>query len=117
MKEYTAKYLRVTIHDNDFWYSLSLLADMLYEIFIGEGRFPEGDELPLLKKYIQPLWFSLHNLDSIMSWNKNAVGFKETIEKHFEPTLEFVDYVDIPDWDNGESVYIPMFKNAEIIRK
>ena len=74
MKEYTAKYLRVTIHDNDFWYSLSLLADMLYEIFIGEGRFPEEDELPLLKKYIQPLWFSLHNLDSIVSWNKNAVG-------------------------------------------
>ena len=90
---------------------------MLYEIFIGEGRFPEEDELPLLKKYIQPLWFSLHNLDSIMSWNKNAVGFKETIEKHFEPTLEFVDYVDIPDWDNDESVYIPMFKNAEIIRR
>lgn len=116
-EECATKYLRVTIHDNDFWYSLSLLADMLYEIFIGEGRFPEEDELPLLKKYIQPLWFSLHNLDSIMSWNKNAVGFKETIEKHFEPTLEFVDYVDIPDWDNDESVYIPMFKNAEIIRR
>lgn len=45
MKECATKYLRVTIHDNDFWYSLSLLADMLYEIFIGEGRFPEEDEL------------------------------------------------------------------------
>lgn len=46
-----------------------------------------------------------------------AVGFKETIEKHFEPTLEFVDYLDIPQWDNDESVYIPMFENAEIIRR
>ena len=70
------------MHDNDFINSLSLLADMLYEIFIGEGRFPEEDELPLLKKYIQPLWFSLHNLDSIMSWNKKAVGFKEV---HYQP--------------------------------
>ncbi len=117
MKEYAAKYLRVTIHDNDFWHSLSLLADMLYEIFIEECRFPEEDELPLLKKYIRPLWFSLHNLNSVMRWNKNSVGFKETIEEYFEPTLEFVDYVDIPDWDNDESVYIPMFEGAEIIRR
>lgn len=117
MKECAAKYLRVTIHDNDFWYSLSLLAYMLYDLFIGEGRFPEEDELPLLKKYIRPMWFSLHNLNSVMCWNKNSVGFKETIEEYFEPTLEFVDYVDIPDWDNDESVYIPMFEGAEIIRR
>lgn len=52
-----------------------------------------------------------------MSWNKNSVGFKETIEKYFEPTLKFVDYLDIPDWDNGESIYIPMFENAEIITR
>ena len=38
MKECATKYLRVTIHDNDFWYSLSLLADMLYEIFIGKVK-------------------------------------------------------------------------------
>lgn len=116
-EEHTARYLRVTMHDNDFWLSLEYLSKMLYDIFIFEGRFPEEDELPLLKKYIQPLWFSLHNLSSVMCWNKNSVGFKETIEKYFEPILEFVDYVDIPDWDNGESAYIPMFKNAEIIRK
>lgn len=116
-KEYTAKYLRITMHDNDFWLSLEYLSKMLYEIFIFERRFPEEDELTLLKKYIQPLWFSLHNLDSIMNWNKNSVGFKETIEKYFEPTLEFVDYLDIPDWDNSESVYIPMFENAEIITR
>lgn len=117
MKEYTAKYLRITMHDNDFSYSLSLLADTLYKIFIEEGRFPEEDELPLLKKYAQPLWFSLDNLNAVMCWNKNSVEFKETIEEYFEPTLEFVDYVDIPDWDNDESVYIPMFEGAEIIRR
>lgn len=54
-KEYTAKYLRITMHDNDFWLSLVYLSKMLYEIFVSERRFPEEDELPLLKKYIQPL--------------------------------------------------------------
>lgn len=114
-KEYTAKYLRITMHDNDFSGSLELLADMLYEIFIGEGRFPEEDEFPLLEKYIQPLWFSLHNISHIMRWNERSVGFKESAEGYFKPTLEFVDYLNIPDWDNGESVYIPMFEGTEII--
>lgn len=114
--EYTAKYLRVTLHDNDFTRSLVQLADILYKIFISEGRFPEEDELPLLEKYIQSLWFSLHNLSSIMRWNKNSVGFTETTEKYFEPFLEFVDYTNIPDWNNDEDVYIPMFENANIIR-
>ena len=116
-KKYTAKYLRITMHDNDFWFSLTLVADMLYKIFNFEGRFPEEDELPLLKKYIQSLWFSLDNISDVMCWNKNSVSFKETAEKHFEPTLEFVDYLDIPEWDNDESVYIPMFEIGEIIRR
>ena len=116
-KEYTAKYLRITMHDNDFTQSLIQLANMLYEIFLFEGRFPEKDELPLLKNYVKHLWFSLHNISSIMRWNKNSVGLRESPESLFNPQLEFVDYIDIQDWDNDESVYIPMFKNAEIIRK
>ena len=52
-----------------------------------------------------------------MRWNKNSVGFYETHGKHFEPTLKFVDYLDIPDWNNDEDVYIPMFENAENIRR
>ena len=41
------------------------------------------------------------------------------MEKYFEPTLEFVDYIDIPNWDDNQSVYIPMFEvenDAIIIR-
>ena len=114
-EKYTAKYLHITMYDNDFINSLSLLADMLYAIFILEGRFPEEDELTLLKKYIQPLWFSIHNINSIMSRNKTVVGFTETLEKYFEPTLEFVDYLDIPGWDDNQSVYIPMFKTEDAV--
>ena len=48
-----------------------------------------------------------------MSRNKTVVGFTETLEKYFEPTLEFVDYLDIPGWDDNQSVYIPMFKTED----
>ncbi len=116
-KKFIAKYLRITMYDNDFSQSLEQLSRMLYEMFLFEGRFPEEDELQLLEKYIQPLWFSIHNISKIMRWNKNGVRFMQTSEILFTPTLEFVDYLDIPDWDNGESVYIPMFEDAEIIRR
>lgn len=107
--------MRITIHDNDFSGSLHQLANVLYEIFRYEERFPEENELSLLEKYIEPLWFSLHNIGNIMSWNKNSVCFTESPMSLFIPHIEFVDYLDIPDWDNGESVYIPMIKDAEII--
>ena len=30
--------------------------------------------------------------------------------------LEFVNYLDIPDWDNYESIYIPMFEGEILVR-
>lgn len=117
MRRYeSAKYLRVTMYDNDFTHSLLQLADMLYEIF-KETRFPEEDELPLLEQYIKHLWYSIHNINHIMTWNKNSVGFTESVFELFTPHLEFVDYLDIPDWNNDHDVYIPMFENAEILRR
>lgn len=50
-----------------------------------------------------------------MRWNKNSVGFSENSEGNFNPVLEFVNYEDIPDWDDNSSVYIPMYDNAEIL--
>lgn len=110
-----SRYLRITIHDNDFINSLEHVANTLNAVFISEGRYPEEDELPLLKKYVQSLWFSIDSISDILRWNKTSVKFKENSEKIYEPELKFVDYLDIPEWDNYESVYIPMFDNAEIL--
>lgn len=115
-KAINAKYLRITIHDNDFTTSLEHVANTLSKIFKSEGRYPEEDELPLLKKYVKSLWFSVDNIQSIMRWNKNSVGFSENPEGIFEPVLEFVDYEDIPDWDDNSSVYIPMFDINILVR-
>ena len=97
------RYLKITIHDNDFTNSLEQVAHTLNGIFSITGRYPEEDELPLLKKYIESLWFSIDNIWQIMRWNKNSVGFSENPEKIFKPVLEFVEYEDIPDWDDNSS--------------
>lgn len=117
MRRYeSAKYLRVTMYDNDFTCSLLQLADILYEFFC-TTRFPEDNDLPILKVYVQHLWFSIHNIYDLLGFNKNCNDFKETHLKNFIPHLEFVDYLDIPTgWHNDADVYIPMFENAEIIR-
>ena len=51
-----------------------------------------------------------------MRWNKNSVGFSENPERIFKPVLEFVEYEDIPDWDDNSSVYIPMFNTNILLR-
>ena len=35
---------------------------------------------------------------------------------YFKPDLEIVDYLDIPEWDNNESVFIPLFYGDIITR-
>ena len=108
-----AKYLRVTIHDNDFCTSLAMISELLYETFQFEDRYPTEEDFPALKECIKHLFFGEHMVSKLMRWGKC-----DTIDiNYFEPCLEFVDYLDIPDWDNDESIYIPMFDDAEILAR
>ena len=34
---------------------------------------------------------------------------------NFKPTPQIVDYLDIPDWDNNESIYVPLFDESNEI--
>ena len=69
-----AIYLRVTMHDNDFTGSLKHVANVLYEIFQDENRFPEEDEIPLIQKYIKGLWFSIHNISTPIYYHTRLQG-------------------------------------------
>ena len=106
-----AKYLRVTIHDNDFRISLQFVCDILYEIF-WMTNYPTEEDFPKLKECIKHLWFGTNATVGLLE-----SGCYKTDIKYFSPYLEFVDLLDIPDWDNGESAYIPMFDDAEVIYK
>ena len=113
MMNSNTKYLRITIHDNDFTTSLEMISELLYETFQFEDKYPTEEDFSVLKEYIKHLWFGEHMIMHLMRWRSC-----DTINiNYFEPSLEFVDYLDIPDWDNAESVYIPMFDNAKILRR
>jgi hypothetical protein len=109
----SAKYLRVTIHDNDFTTSLEMMSELLYKTFQMEDRYPTEEDFPVLKECIKHLWFGEHMVSKLMRWGKRDT----TDINYFNPYLEFVDYLDIPDWDNFGSIYIPMFDDAEILTR
>lgn len=106
----TAKYLRITIHDNDFTSSLEEVGILLYKMF-NQYEYPTEDQLPMISECIKQLWYSITSLDTFLHR-----GHLTNVDiSYFTPILEFIDYLDIPDWDNYESIYIPMFDNADII--
>lgn len=99
-----AKYLQVTIHDNDFWCSLSHVGYLLQQIFEYEGKYPTEDDFPALKECIKHIWYGTYNIANILRKREMYLE-PET----FNPQLKFVNYEDIPDSDNSESIFIPMF--------
>ena len=107
------KYLRVTIHDNDFTSSLQMVGELLYDIFQFEEKYPTEEDFVILKEIINHLWFGADMAQDLMRWGRLNVPNM----KYFEPSLEFVNFANIPDWDNYESIYIPMFDDGEIITK
>ena len=108
-----SKYLRVSIGDNDFSFSLEMVSKILYETFQRVGKYPTEKDFPMLKEGIKHLWFGEYMVSHLMYRGSDTIIGIE----YFEPHLKFVDYWDIPDWDNAESVYIPMFDGAEILER
>lgn len=107
-----AKYLRVTFHDNDFTNSLLLVGDFLKQAFKHEGKYPIEQDLHILKEAISHIWYGAYEIISKLRFGEcDLCGFD-----YFEPDLEFVDFEDIPDWDNSESIYIPMFDGEILLR-
>ena len=116
--DYKSKYLLITIHDNDFTSYFMELGEILYHIFISEGTFPTEEDIPELKELIKHLWYSVHNIDMLMRWKNTSVEYKR-MDKiyYFYPDVKIIDHLDIPEWENGEKIYIPLFKYGEILLK
>lgn len=82
------RYLSVTIHDNDFSHSLKIVCNLLYKLFEEEGEYPTEESLPALKKYIQNIWFGIHNTLHEVEW-RSYCEFKEADISIFNPELKF----------------------------
>lgn len=107
-----AKYLRITIHDNDFTNSLEHIGCLLQQVFEFECEYPTEKDFPILKEMIKHLWYGTHHTMRCLRYN----DYIETPIDYFNCELEFVNFLDIPDWDNFESIYIPMFYGEILIR-
>lgn len=105
-----AKYLRVTLHDNDFIFELESVGELLQDLFIFYGKYPTEKDFPKLKKYIQHILYATNGVCCVLrncNCNDNL--------SYFNPTLNIVNYLDIPEWDNSEDIYIPLFDESKKI--
>lgn len=91
--------------------SLRCIGELLYDLFYSEDNYPTEEQLPKLKELIKHLWYNVYLIQDLMRY-KSAGAIDVD---YFNPYLEFVNFEDIPEWDNAESIYIPMFDDAEII--
>lgn len=108
-----AKYLRVTVHDNDYTHSLEIACEFLYKMF-SDSHFPTEEKIYNFEQSFRYLWAGVHFIDKTL-WKDKVIDDPSYFVSNLFPYFEFVDYFDIPDDDNYESVYIPMFPNAEIL--
>ena len=116
-----AKYLRITMHDNDYTKYIEYVADLLKNIFEKECFYFKyeicsisEDDFPVLKEMIKHELYAVNNIIHILS--KRNFEYRESPLSNFECDLEFVDYLDIPDGDNYQSVYIPLFGGEVLVR-
>ena len=108
-------YLKLSIHDNDYWYIIERVSESLSEIFYFLDITPDilEDKLPQLKTYIQDMLYTTYAMCFLLKGRDK--GEELTLRDYFEPDLEIVDYLDIPDWDNSESAFIPLFNDGAVI--
>ena len=112
-----SKYLRVTIHDNDFTSSLRIACEAFYQLCYEENRYPDEEDFPIIRKYFSHVWSGLDSLQNLLRWKDISIEYKSSSMTYLNPELSFVVFENIPDWDNHESVYIPMFDNGEILMR
>ena len=105
-------YLKLSIHDNDFGDVIELVADMLYDMFYFLDTTSDDivNNLPQIKNCVKEMLYEIHRMF-------NLFGHGSPVAKdYFEPDLKIVEYMDIPEWDNGESAFVPLFE-GDIIYK
>lgn len=113
---YNAKYLMITIHDNDFTSYYHILGNTLLDVFRYAG-YPTEEDIPELKELIKFLWYSVDSIVNLSRWKDTSIKHKSyPINDYFIPDIKIVNYFDIPKWGNGEEIYIPLFDgNDEIL--
>ena len=110
------KYLRVTIHDRDFNDELRSAVEILHGYFWMYEKYPTEKDFPYLRQYIKNL---INDAYCVRLFVSSYESFPNLDEKnlYFLPTLSIVKEENIPDWENGECYYIPLFDDDNILKR
>lgn len=110
-----AKYLSISIHDNDFMNYAENIMESIAFMFKFFDFYPKDEQdLERLKSGIAHMWNSYYLIDNACR-GTSVVNRLDMFMKNID--LKIVDFTDIPDWDNYETMYIPLFKDAENLIK
>lgn len=110
-----AKYLKITIHDNNYTSYIVNLAESIMNMFKQNRRKPKTDkELEKLKPAIAHIWADLDMIHHVGNTHQEPINIYNYIMEHLELSIE--EFEDIPEWMyNREDLYIPLFKSDEFL--
>lgn len=116
LKKHEAPYLHISIGDNDFTTVSPALEKALGEMFY-LNDFPGSGDLVKLREPIVALWVGAVMMNEAMEWDDesrhNDYGkLREYMLERLK--LEIVKFEDIPDWDNYESIYVPLYGDGTV---
>ena len=112
------KYLKITMHDNDFTSYAREFGEYIYTMCLFECRFFDEKDIQIIKKYITLLWYSV---DHLHTWLRFGKHFPDTTDKenldYFTENVEvsIVDEKDLEEhreYGNYEIIYVGMFDVA-----
>lgn len=111
-----ARYLKISLHDNDFTIIIEFSSELLKELidffdYYGSYEISEKD-LYKLQDSIQHLLYATYRIHNYLFHR----DYEDMPFDSFRPSLHIVDYLDIPEWSNHDSVFIPLFKGDIIVR-
>ena len=114
------KYLRITLHDNDFTSYYVELGKTIYDICYCADRYFENFDIPVIKEAIARLWHSYHEIIMQLQFGTKEEPVKHTSLDYFINNIEvaLVDESDIAymkehDFCNCEYIYIEMSENVD----
>lgn len=107
-----AKYLKVTIHDNDFTSYADIMAKAIMDMLNWLQWKPTEESLDKLKPAIANIWNGFQMLRQAIDTRQDS-NIYDYIMEHLDLSIE--EFGNIPDFDNYEDLYIPLFECGEVL--
>ena len=105
------KWLRLTIHDNDYTVFGRILGEAIRKMIFWRGEQIQEDDVEGYREVIAELWSAFQKFDNV------GLQLDNNIDVEFFKANMVMKIVG--DWDieayNYETIYIPMFKYAEVV--